>query len=146
MTTHYWFVLRFGKVFKSHLFGSPAIVSCDRELNMFILQNDDKLFKVSYPKAMHGILGSNSLIIAAGDTHRKLRSVVVSFISWCKSKPTFLHCVDKLSVSLMESWRCQNQVLFCKQVKMVKQVQSNYDIKMGFFFLVYFNNVVASRF
>ncbi|XP_023550591.1 cytochrome P450 724B1 isoform X3 [Cucurbita pepo subsp. pepo] len=109
---------RFGKVFKSHLFGSRAIVSCDRELNMFILQNDDKLFKVSYPKAMHGILGSNSLIIAAGDTHRKLRNVVVSFVSWCKSNPTFLHCVDKLSVSLMDSWRSQTRVLFCKEVKM----------------------------
>ncbi|XP_022922169.1 cytochrome P450 724B1 [Cucurbita moschata] len=109
---------RFGKVFKSHLFGSWAIVSCDRELNMFILQNDDKLFKVSYPKAMHGILGSNSLIIAAGDTHRKLRNVVVSFVSWCKSNPTFLHCVDKLSVSLMDSWRSQTRVLFCKEVKM----------------------------
>ncbi|XP_022133522.1 cytochrome P450 724B1 [Momordica charantia] len=109
---------RYGKVFKSHLFGWPAIVSCDQELNMFILQNDDKLFKVSYPKAMHGILGTNSLIIAAGDTHRKLRNVVVSFIGWCKSRPSFLHCVHNLTISLMDSWRSQNQVFFCKEVKM----------------------------
>ncbi|CAK9308840.1 unnamed protein product [Citrullus colocynthis] len=109
---------RYGKVFKSHLFGWPAIVSCDRELNVFILQNDDKLFKVSYPKAMHGILGTNSLIIAAGHTHRKLRNVVVSFTSWCKSRPSFLHSLHNLSISLMDSWRSQTQLLFCKELKM----------------------------
>ncbi|KAL1104501.1 hypothetical protein V6Z11_D04G069500 [Gossypium hirsutum] len=36
---------RYGRVFKSHLFGSPTIVSCDHELNMVVLQNEEKLFK-----------------------------------------------------------------------------------------------------
>lgn len=119
-------VRRYGKVFKSHLFGWPAIVSCDRELNVFILQNDDKLFKVSYPKAMHGILGTNSLIIAAGHTHRKLRNVVVSFTSWCKSRPSFLHSLHNLSISLMDSWRSQTQLLFCKELKMVQVILQIY--------------------
>ncbi|KAH7577275.1 hypothetical protein JRO89_XS01G0230700 [Xanthoceras sorbifolium] len=82
---------RYGKVFKSHLFGSPAIVSCDNELNMFILQNEGKLFRASYPKAMHGILGNFSLLVVSGDLHKKLRNVVISFT--CSSNPLQLSLV-----------------------------------------------------
>ncbi|GMN42632.1 hypothetical protein TIFTF001_011845 [Ficus carica] len=107
----------YGKVFKSHLFGSPAIVSCDLELNMFILQNEDKLFQTSYPKAIHGILGKNSLLLVSGDLHKKLRNVIVSFISSSKSKSNFLHCVEKLLNSMFESWNHRKEVAFFKEAK-----------------------------
>ncbi|KAE8661690.1 CYP724B1 protein [Hibiscus syriacus] len=66
---------RYGRVFKSHLFGSPTLVSCDLELNTLILQTEEKLFHVSNPKAMHGILGKFSMIIVSGDIHKKLRNI-----------------------------------------------------------------------
>lgn len=113
-----WF--RYGKVFKSHLFGSPAIVSCDLELNMFILQNEDKLFQTSYPKAIHGILGKNSLLLVSGDLHKKLRNVIVSFIGSSKSKSNFLHCVEKLLNSMFESWNHRKEVAFFKEAKTVR--------------------------
>eukprot|EP00257_Ricinus_communis_P020315 XP_015579520.1 cytochrome P450 724B1 [Ricinus communis] len=108
---------RYGKVFKSHLFGSPAIVSCDHELNMFILQNEEKLFSASYPTAMHGILGKFSLLLISGDLHKKLRNVAVSFIAVCKSSPGYLHCVENFAVSMMESWKECKEIAFHKEVK-----------------------------
>ncbi|XP_050383105.1 cytochrome P450 724B1 [Argentina anserina] len=108
---------RYGKVFKSHLFGSPTIVSCDLELNMFVLQNEEKLFQASYPKPIHGILGKYSLLIVSGDLHRKLRNVGVSFIASSKSSPHFLHWIEKLSISMMDSWSGQNEVSFYKEAK-----------------------------
>ncbi|KAL6288152.1 hypothetical protein ACE6H2_012542 [Prunus campanulata] len=108
---------RYGKVFKSHLFGSPTIVSCDLELNMFILQNEEKLFQASYPKAIHGILGKHSLLTVSGELHRKLRSIAVSFIANSKSAPDFLHWVQKLSISMMDSWNGCKEVSFYKQAK-----------------------------
>lgn len=115
---------RYGKVFKSHLFGSPTIVSCDLELNMFILQNEDKLFQASYPKSIHGIVGKHSLLTVSGNLHRKLRSIAVSFISVSKSSPDFLDLVQKLSISMMESWNGCEQVSFFEQAKAV--CASNY--------------------
>ncbi|XVF57915.1 hypothetical protein PTKIN_Ptkin07bG0020800 [Pterospermum kingtungense] len=108
---------RYGRVFKSHLFGSPTVVSCDHELNLFVLQNEEKLFQVSYPKAMHGILGNFSLLIVSGDVHKKLRNIGASFIGASKSKPEFLHCVEKMSISMMNSWKSCKQVGFYKEVK-----------------------------
>ncbi|KAJ9152821.1 hypothetical protein P3X46_026340 [Hevea brasiliensis] len=108
---------RYGKVFKSHLFGSPAIVSCDHEFNLFILQNEEKLFQASYPTAMHGILGNFSLLLVSGDLHKKLRSIAVSFIAVSKSTPSFLHCVEKFAISMMESWKECKEIAFHKEVR-----------------------------
>lgn len=114
------YTCRYGKVFKSHLFGSPTIVSCDLELNMLILQNEGKLFETSYPKPIHGILGKYSLLVVSGDLHKKLRNIVVSFSSLSKSTPDFLHCVENLSISMMDSWKNRQQVAFFKEAKTVR--------------------------
>ncbi|OIT05729.1 cytochrome p450 724b1 [Nicotiana attenuata] len=108
---------RYGKVFKSYLFGSPTIVSCDLEFNTFVLQNEGKLFQSSYPKPVRDILGKHSLILATGDLHKKFRSIEVGLINKFKCKPDFLACVDKLCSSLMESWRGNQVVLFSKEAK-----------------------------
>lgn len=116
----YYQPVRYGKVFKSHLFGSPTIVSCDLELNMFVLQNEEKLFQASYPKPIHGILGKYSLLTVSGDLHRKLRNIGVSFIASSKSSPHFLHWIEKLSISMMDSWSGRNEVSFFKEAKAVR--------------------------
>ncbi|XVF22774.1 hypothetical protein REPUB_Repub12eG0200100 [Reevesia pubescens] len=108
---------RYGRVFKSHMFGSPTVVSCDHELNLFVLQNEDKLFQVSYPKAMHGILGKFSMLMVYGDLHKKLRNIGTGFITASKSKPDFLNCVEKISILMMHSWKNCKEIGFYKEVK-----------------------------
>ncbi|XP_010524286.1 PREDICTED: cytochrome P450 724B1 isoform X2 [Tarenaya hassleriana] len=121
---------RYGKVFKSHICGGPAIVSCDHELNAFVLQNEEKLFQAAYPKVMHDILGTYSLFFVSGDLHKKLRNVITSFIALNRSNPDFLLCIDQLSISLLDSWRGRTQVRFHDEIKvftlgiMVKQLLS----------------------
>ncbi|KAH1150289.1 hypothetical protein AAZX31_16G063600 [Glycine max] len=109
---------RYGKVFKSHLFGSPTIVSCDFEFNMYILQNEGTLFPVDYPKVMHNILGKFSLLLVKGDLHRKLRSTIISFVSATKHESNFLHCVEMLALSRINSWiPISKQVAFYEEAK-----------------------------
>ncbi|KAI5339344.1 hypothetical protein L3X38_018616 [Prunus dulcis] len=118
----------YGKVFKSHLFLSPTIVSCDQELNYFILQNEGKLFECSYPKPIHGILGKSSMLLAVADTHKRLRTVAVSLVTITKSKPEFLSDIEATTISILHSWKDKSQVIFCEEARkftfnvIVKQV------------------------
>lgn len=102
------------------MFGSPTIVSCDYEFNTFILQNEGKLFPVDYPKVMHKILGKYALILVTGELHKKLRSTVISFVSASKSESNFLHFVEMLAISRINSWgsNCK-QVAFYREAKKV---------------------------
>ncbi|XP_028121737.1 cytochrome P450 724B1-like isoform X1 [Camellia sinensis] len=119
---------RYGKVFKSHLFFSPTVVSCDQELNYFILQNEDKLFQCSYPKPIHGILGDISMLVAVGDIHKRLRNVALSLVTTMKSKPEFLKDIEKTTIQILDSWKDRPQVIFCDEARkftfnvIVKQV------------------------
>ncbi|CAI9261743.1 unnamed protein product [Lactuca saligna] len=119
---------RYGKVFKSHLFFSPTIVSCDQELNYFILQNEDKLFECSYPKPIHGVLGKISMLVVVGDTHKRLRNVALSLVSTTKSKPDFLTHIEKTTLQILDSWKDKKQIIFCQEARkftfnvIVKQV------------------------
>uniref|UniRef100_A0A7N0TTY6 Cytochrome P450 724B1 n=1 Tax=Kalanchoe fedtschenkoi TaxID=63787 RepID=A0A7N0TTY6_KALFE len=119
---------RYGKVFKSHLFLTPTIVSCDQDLNYFILQNEDKLFQCSYPKPIHGILGDISMLVAVGDTHKRLRSAALALVSSTKSKPGFLADIENTVIKTIGSWKQNTQVLFCEEARrftftvIVKQV------------------------
>ncbi|XP_051114551.1 cytochrome P450 724B1-like [Andrographis paniculata] len=119
---------RYGKVFKSHLFFSPTVVSCDQELNYYILNNEERLFKGSYPKPIHGILGKNSMLVAVGETHRRLRNVAVSLITTIKSKPDFLSDIENTAQLILSTWKGRNQVIFSEEARkytfnvIVKQV------------------------
>lgn len=126
-------------MFKSHLFGSPTVVSCDIELNTFILQNEETLFQSSYPKPVHDILGKLSMMLVSGDLHKKLRSVALSFINASKSSPDFLSYVDSFSLSYIDSWRSKSQVEFFKEAKKVYV----YDFLFDFFFYFNFNVCVC---
>ncbi|XWS36663.1 hypothetical protein CRYUN_Cryun20dG0104600 [Craigia yunnanensis] len=119
---------RYGKVFKSHLFFSPTVVSCDPELNYFILQNEGKLFQCSYPKPIHGILGKVSMLVAVGETHKKLRNVALSLVNITKSKPEFLDDIERIAIQILDSWENKPKVIFCEEARkftfnvIVKQV------------------------
>ncbi|KAH9745490.1 cytochrome P450 724B1 [Citrus sinensis] len=119
---------RYGKVFKSHLFFTPTVVSCDAELNYFILQNEGKLFQCSYPKTIPGILGNLSMLVAVGDTHRRLRNAALSLVTITKSKPEFLNDIENFAIQILDSWKDKPQVIFCEEARkftfnvIVKQV------------------------
>ncbi|CAL5428815.1 unnamed protein product [Camellia sinensis] len=136
---------RYGRVFKSHLFGCPTIVSCDLELNTFILQNEGRLFQSSYPKPVLDILGKLSVMLVSGDLHKKLRNIAVSFISTSRSRPDFLCYVEKLSVLVMESWREHQEVAFYEEAKKWQEPSNIPNGTMGLPFLGYTFSYLTPR-
>ncbi|XP_072989802.1 cytochrome P450 724B1 isoform X1 [Typha latifolia] len=119
---------RYGRVFKSHLFGTPTIVSCDQELNHFILQNEEKLFQCSYPRPIHGILGKSSMIVVVGETHKRLRNLALTLVTTTKSRPGFLHDIESIALHIISSWQDKRRIFFCEEARkftfsvIVKQV------------------------
>ncbi|XP_017239814.1 cytochrome P450 724B1 [Daucus carota subsp. sativus] len=108
---------RYGKVFKSNLFGVATVVSGDFELNDFVLQNEDKLFQSFYPKSVKDILGQNCMMLVPGDLHKKLRNVALTFINSSKTSPDFLLYVHNLTISFMDSWQTSRHISFANEAK-----------------------------
>ncbi|KAH0464995.1 hypothetical protein IEQ34_005098 [Dendrobium chrysotoxum] len=121
-------ISKYGKVFKSHLFCSPTIVSCDLELNHFILQNEEKLFQCCYPKPIHGILGKSSMIVVVGETHRRLRNQALALANTTRSRTSYVTDIERIAIQVMDSWKHKERIIFCEEVRkfafsvIVKQV------------------------
>ncbi|KAK1274897.1 Cytochrome P450 90B1 [Acorus gramineus] len=97
-------ISRFGKIYRSNLFGEPTIVSADAGLNRYILQNEGKLFECSYPKSIGGILGKWSMLVLVGDMHRQMRMISLNFMSHAKLRSHLLRDVELHTLSVLDSW------------------------------------------
>ncbi|RCV34053.1 hypothetical protein SEVIR_7G140700v4 [Setaria viridis] len=131
---------RYGRVFKSHLFCTPTVVSCDQDLNHFILQNEERLFQCSYPRPIHGILGKSSMLVVLGEDHKRLRNLALALVTSTKLKPSYLGDIEKIALHVVGSWRqaaggkecggggCVKVITFCEEARkfafsvIVKQV------------------------
>ncbi|XP_057449392.1 cholesterol 22-monohydroxylase CYP90B51 [Lotus japonicus] len=98
-------IARYGKIYKSNLFGGPAIVSADAGLNRFILQNEGKLFECSYPRSIGGILGKWSMLVLVGDMHRDMRVISLNFLSHARLRTHLLKEVEQHTLLVLNSWK-----------------------------------------
>ncbi|TXG59624.1 hypothetical protein EZV62_014197 [Acer yangbiense] len=96
---------RYGKIYKSNLFGEPTIVSTDAGLNRFILQNEGKLFECSYPRSIGGILGKWSMLVLVGDMHRDMRTISLNFLSHARLRTHLLREVERHTLFVLNSWK-----------------------------------------
>ncbi|KAM7250189.1 hypothetical protein ACFE04_022072 [Oxalis oulophora] len=97
-------ISRYGKIYKSNLFGEPTIVSADAGLNKYILQNEGKLFECSYPRSIGGILGKWSMLVLVGDMHRDMRIISLNFLSHSRLKTYLLREVENNTLLVLKSW------------------------------------------
>ncbi|KVI02866.1 cytochrome P450 [Cynara cardunculus var. scolymus] len=106
-------ISKFGKIYKSNLFGEPTIVSVDPGLNRYILQNEGKLFECSYPRSIGGILGKWSMLVQVGDMHRDMRLISLNFLTNARLKTQLFREVEKNTLWVLDSW--QESSSFCAQ-------------------------------
>ena len=77
---------RYGNVFKTHLLGSPSIVSLDPEVNRFILMNENKGVVIGYPRQAIALVGQ----WPSGPHHKSVRCVVMSLVGPCAIREQLL--------------------------------------------------------
>lgn len=111
---------RYGKVYKSNLFGEPTVVSADAGLNRYILQNEGRLFECSYPRSIGGILGKWSMLVTVGDMHRDMRMISLNFLSQSRLKNHLLKEVENQTLLVLRSWKDSSTFLAQDEAKKVR--------------------------
>ncbi|OMO66307.1 Cytochrome P450 [Corchorus olitorius] len=95
----------YGKVFKSHIFGTPTIVSTDAEVSKFVLQSDAKTFETFYPKSLTELMGKSSILIINGSLHRKIHGLIGSFFKSPRLKDQITKDMQNYVQQSMDKWR-----------------------------------------
>ncbi|XP_058227324.1 3-epi-6-deoxocathasterone 23-monooxygenase CYP90D1-like isoform X2 [Rhododendron vialii] len=95
----------YGKVFKSHLFGSPTIVSTDAEVSKYVLQSDGKVFVPSYPKSLTELMGKSSVLLINGSLHRRVHGLIGAFFKSPHLKSQITLDMQNYVQESMGKWR-----------------------------------------
>ncbi|KAL0355900.1 UNVERIFIED_CONTAM: Ent-kaurenoic acid oxidase 1 [Sesamum radiatum] len=103
-------------LYRTHLFGSPAIIACTPSANTFVLQTESSFF-LEWPSVE--LVGTTSLVAVQGSSHTRVRSFVVRAIN----QPDVLHKIalmvqPRITVAL-ESWAQKGRIRAYKEAKKV---------------------------
>ncbi|KFK38721.1 hypothetical protein AALP_AA3G151300 [Arabis alpina] len=103
--------LRYGRVFKSHIFGTATIVSTDAEVNRAVLQSDSRAFVPFYPKTVRELMGKSSILLINGSLHRRFHGLVGSFLKSPLLKAQIVSDMHNFLSESMDLWSEDRPVL-----------------------------------
>ncbi|GAV60509.1 p450 domain-containing protein [Cephalotus follicularis] len=109
--------LIYGKVFKSHIFGTPTIVSTDAEVSRFVLQSDANAFVPSYPKSLTELMGKSSILLLNGSLQRRIHGLIGSFFKSPYVKAQITKDMQKYVQEFMDKWNEDHPIYIQDETK-----------------------------
>ncbi|XP_022715132.1 3-epi-6-deoxocathasterone 23-monooxygenase isoform X3 [Durio zibethinus] len=109
--------LRYGKVFKSHIFGTPTIVSTDAEVSRVVLQSDAKAFVPFYPTSLTELMGKSSILQINGSLQRKIHGLIGSFFKSPHLKHQITKDMQNYVQQTMDKWRDDHPIYIQDETK-----------------------------
>ncbi|XP_059075739.1 cytochrome P450 716B1-like [Cryptomeria japonica] len=78
-----WYDTRYAKhggIFTTHILGSPTVVMLGAQANKFVLINENKLFRNSWPKSFRVLIGEHAMVTSQGADHKRMRRIIHSIM------------------------------------------------------------------
>ncbi|KAK9925920.1 hypothetical protein M0R45_023179 [Rubus argutus] len=94
-------------MYRTHLFGTPSIITCLPAVNKFIFQSEEA-FSLNWPNV--DLVGSSSLVAVQGSSHARLRSYVINVISKPNALRRIAGLVQPRMVAAFESWALKGRI------------------------------------
>ena len=109
-------------MFRTHLFGSPSIITYTPSVNKFVLQSGE-LFMQEWPSAE--LMGTNSLVAVHGKAHARVRRFVINAINRPDSIRRIVRSVQPLMVNALQSWAQMGKIKAKFETRKVYNVYSS---------------------
>lgn len=102
--------VRYGKCFKTKLFGETHVFISSTESAKAILNNEGGKFSKKYIKSIAELVGADSLLCASQNHHKLIRTRLFGLFS-TDSLSSFVHLFDELVLEATSSWTCGSVVV-----------------------------------
>ncbi|KQK07094.1 hypothetical protein BRADI_2g33050v3 [Brachypodium distachyon] len=111
--------LLYGKVFKSHLWGSKAVVSSDAEVSRAVLQADASAFVPWYPSSLMQLMGESSILVLGGGLQRRVHGLAGAFFKSPQLKARLTVDMQRRVADAMDAWQCHGVVRVQDEAKSI---------------------------
>ncbi|KAJ6800729.1 ent-kaurenoic acid oxidase 2-like [Iris pallida] len=114
--------IRYGDtgVYRTHLFGSPAILTCSPEVNKEILHSsiEEGKFSAGWPSSGL-LLGSSSVGVVDGLLHKRLRRHLMEAFNSPKALALHLASAQPMFISALEQWVSKGKIVAYNETKAI---------------------------
>ena len=94
-------------MFRSHLFGSAAVVTSDAEVSRAVLQSDARAFVPWYPRSLTELMGKSSILLINGSLQRRVHGLVGAFFKSPQLKAQVTAGMQRRLAPALAAWRAQ---------------------------------------
>ena len=91
-------------MFKSHLWGSPAVVRSDPEVRRAVLQADASAFVPWYPRSLMELMGQSSILVLGGGLQRRVHGLAGAFFKLPQLKAQVTADMQRRVGRAMDAW------------------------------------------
>ncbi|KAJ4822996.1 hypothetical protein Tsubulata_000369 [Turnera subulata] len=109
----------YGKVFKTHILGTPIIISTDPGVNKVILQNHGNTFIPAYPKSITELMGEFSILQTNGNLQKRVHALVGGFLRSPQFKARITKDIEDSVKLNLDSWRDMHLIHVQEEVKKI---------------------------
>ncbi|KAJ4750297.1 Cytochrome P450 family protein [Rhynchospora pubera] len=96
---------RHGNIFKTHLFGKPAVICTDTSVNKYILSSESKgNFLLGYPQTFFEMMGKWSTFSLYKSEHKAMRGAFISLVNGPVLRDRILTKIDEFMQSYLHNW------------------------------------------
>lgn len=107
---------RHGPVFKTRLLGSPTIFVKDADANQFVLANENRYFRVSWPPSIRALLGPLSLALQTGGTHQNRRKLLAqAFMP--RALSGYIDTIQAITDTYTQRWAAQGTLTWYPELR-----------------------------
>lgn len=104
-------------MYRTHLFGEPMIIACTPSANKMVLQSESS-FPLKWTN--EELVGSTSLVAVEGDSHTRVRGLVVRAINLPNALREITLIVQPRITASLKSWSHRGRITVCKEAKKVQ--------------------------
>ncbi|PKA66570.1 Ent-kaurenoic acid oxidase 2 [Apostasia shenzhenica] len=104
-------------IYRSHLFGSPVIITCSPEFNKQVLGSMTEDGRVSSGWPSNELLGSSSIAAVDGVPHKRLRKHLMEAFTSPKALIAQLNIAELTIVSALEQWVFKKRIVAYNETK-----------------------------
>ncbi|KAJ0098097.1 hypothetical protein Patl1_29008 [Pistacia atlantica] len=109
----------YGNVFKTHILGTPIIVSTDPDVNKVVLQNHGNTFVPAYPKSIRELLGDFSILQMNGNLQKRVHAQIGGFLRSPQLKARITKDIENSVKLTLASWKDMHLIYVQEEIKKI---------------------------
>ena len=109
-------VAKYGKIYRTHILGSPTVMAVGADANTFLFRNENKYVVATWPKSTRILLGASSLAVSGGEVHSSRRKLLYQAFQ-PRALASYIPTMAKITDRYLQKWLKMGTLTWYPEIK-----------------------------